>query len=36
MPDAVVELLDGVGHHPMIESPAPFAAAVRRGMQRSA
>jgi pimeloyl-ACP methyl ester carboxylesterase len=31
-PDAVVELLDGVGHYPMIESPARFAAAVRRGL----
>ncbi len=35
-PDAVVELLDGVGHYPMIESPARFAAAVRRGMQPAA
>jgi pimeloyl-ACP methyl ester carboxylesterase len=31
-PDAVVELLDGVGHYPMIESPVRFAAAVRRGL----
>jgi pimeloyl-ACP methyl ester carboxylesterase len=31
-PDAVVELLDGVGHYPMIESPARFAAAVTRGL----
>jgi pimeloyl-ACP methyl ester carboxylesterase len=31
-PDAVVELLDGVGHYPMIEAPARFAAAVRRGL----
>jgi pimeloyl-ACP methyl ester carboxylesterase len=35
-PDAVVELLDGVGHYPMIESPARFAAAVRRGLTPSA
>ena len=35
-PDAVVELLDGVGHYPMIESPARFAAAVRRGLQPAA
>jgi pimeloyl-ACP methyl ester carboxylesterase len=31
-PDAVVELLDGVGHYPMIESPQPFTAAVMRGL----
>ena len=31
-PDAVVELLDGVGHYPMIEAPARFAAAVTRGV----
>ena len=31
-PDAAVELLDGVGHYPMIESPARFAAAVTRGL----
>jgi pimeloyl-ACP methyl ester carboxylesterase len=35
-PDAVVELLDGVGHYPMIEAPARFAAAVRRGLLSSA
>jgi pimeloyl-ACP methyl ester carboxylesterase len=35
-PDAVVELLDGVGHYPMIEAPARFAAGVRRGLQPSA
>src|SRR4051794_17333861 len=35
-PDAVVEVLDGVGHYPMIEAPARFAAAVRRGLSRSA
>ncbi len=35
-PDAVVELLDGVGHYPMIEAPARFAKAVRRGLTRSA
>jgi pimeloyl-ACP methyl ester carboxylesterase len=31
-PDAVVELLDGVGHYPMIEAPQPFTAAVMRGL----
>jgi len=31
-PDAVLELLDGVGHYPMIEAPARFAAAVTRGL----
>lgn len=31
-PDAVVEVLDGVGHYPMIEAPARFAAAVTRGL----
>jgi pimeloyl-ACP methyl ester carboxylesterase len=31
-PDAVVELLDGVGHYPMIEARARFAAAVTRGL----
>ena len=31
-PDAVVELLDGVGHYPMIEAPARFATAVRRAL----
>jgi pimeloyl-ACP methyl ester carboxylesterase len=35
-PDAVVLLLDGVGHYPMIEAPTRFAAAVRRGLQPSA
>jgi pimeloyl-ACP methyl ester carboxylesterase len=34
--DAVVELLDGVGHYPMIESPARFAAAVTRGLRSPA
>ena len=34
-PDAVVELLDGVGHYPMIESPVRFAAAVRSGLTPS-
>ena len=33
VPVAVVELLDGVGHYPMIEAPARFAAAVRRGLR---
>ena len=31
-PDAAVELLDGVGHYPMIEAPVRFAAAVRRSL----
>jgi pimeloyl-ACP methyl ester carboxylesterase len=31
-PDATVELLDGVGHYPMVEAPARFATAVRRGL----
>jgi pimeloyl-ACP methyl ester carboxylesterase len=35
-PDAVVELIDGVGHYPMIEAPARFATAVRRGLTSSA
>jgi pimeloyl-ACP methyl ester carboxylesterase len=35
-PDAVVELLDGVGHYPMIEAPSRFATAVRSGLQPSA
>jgi pimeloyl-ACP methyl ester carboxylesterase len=30
--DASVDLLDRVGHYPMIEAPARFAAAVRRGL----
>jgi pimeloyl-ACP methyl ester carboxylesterase len=30
--DAVVELLDGVGHYPMIEAPARFATAVTRAL----
>ncbi len=34
-PDAVLELLDGVGHYPMIEAPARFAAAVRPGLTRA-
>jgi pimeloyl-ACP methyl ester carboxylesterase len=33
-PDLTVELLDGVGHYPMIESPGRFAAAVARGLRR--
>jgi len=36
VPDAVVELLDGVGHYPMIEAPARFAEAVRPGLTPSA
>jgi pimeloyl-ACP methyl ester carboxylesterase len=35
-PDAVVDLLDGVGHYPMIEAPTRFADAVRRGLTPSA
>jgi pimeloyl-ACP methyl ester carboxylesterase len=31
-PDATVELLDRVGHYPMIETPSRFAAAVRSGL----
>ena len=31
-PDATVELLDGVGHYPMIEAPERFAAAVTQGL----
>ncbi len=31
-PDVVVELLDRVGHYPMIEAPKRFAAAVTRGL----
>jgi len=31
-PDAVVELLDDVGHYPMVEAPGRFAAAVRRSL----
>src|SRR5690606_28532855 len=27
-PDATLTVLDGVGHYPMVESPAPFASAV--------
>src|SRR5439155_14908243 len=30
--DVIVELLDGVGHYPMLEAPARFAAAVARGL----
>jgi len=33
-PDASLELLDGVGHYPMIEDPVRFAAAVARGLAR--
>lgn len=31
-PDARVDILDGVGHFPMIEAPARFLAAVQRGL----
>ena len=30
-PDATVDLLDGVGHYPMVEAPDRFVAAVRNG-----
>jgi pimeloyl-ACP methyl ester carboxylesterase len=30
-PDAVVEILDGVGHYPMVETPERFLAALRGG-----
>jgi pimeloyl-ACP methyl ester carboxylesterase len=33
-PDASLELLDGVGHYPMIEAPGRFAAAVARALAR--
>ena len=33
-PHLTVELLDGVGHYPMIEAPDRFAAAVGRGLTR--
>jgi pimeloyl-ACP methyl ester carboxylesterase len=31
-PDATVDLLEGVGHYPMIEAPARFLAAARQGL----
>jgi pimeloyl-ACP methyl ester carboxylesterase len=31
-PDATVDLLEGVGHYPMVEAPDRFVAAVRRGL----
>ena len=31
-PDATVDLLEGVGHYPMIEAPDRFVAAVRNGL----
>jgi len=31
-PDATVDLLEGVGHYPMVEAPARFLAAVRTGL----
>jgi pimeloyl-ACP methyl ester carboxylesterase len=31
-PDATVDLLDGVGHYPMVEAPARFLAAARAGL----
>jgi pimeloyl-ACP methyl ester carboxylesterase len=33
-PGAGIEVLEGVGHYPMIEAPASFAAAVVRGLDR--
>jgi hypothetical protein len=30
-PDAVVEILDGVGHYPMVETPERFLAALPGG-----
>jgi pimeloyl-ACP methyl ester carboxylesterase len=33
-PELTVDLLDGVGHYPMIEAPDQFAAAVARGLTR--
>lgn len=32
-PDATVELLDGVGHYPMVEAPDRFLAAARTGLR---
>jgi pimeloyl-ACP methyl ester carboxylesterase len=31
-PDADLDILDGVGHYPMVEAPAPFAAAAARAL----
>jgi pimeloyl-ACP methyl ester carboxylesterase len=31
-PDATVDLLEGVGHYPMVEAPARFLAAARQGL----
>jgi pimeloyl-ACP methyl ester carboxylesterase len=31
-PDATVDLLEGVGHYPMVEAPARFLAAARQGV----
>ncbi len=31
-PDATVDLLEGVGHYPMVEAPDRFVAAVRNGL----
>jgi pimeloyl-ACP methyl ester carboxylesterase len=32
-PDATVDRLEGVGHYPMVEAPARFLAAARRGLR---
>ena len=32
-PDATVDLLEGVGHYPMVEAPDRFLAAVRNGLR---
>ena len=31
-PDAIVHRLDGVGHYPMVESPARFNAALEAAL----
>ena len=31
-PDAGLEILDGVGHYPMVEAPERFAASVARAL----
>jgi pimeloyl-ACP methyl ester carboxylesterase len=32
-PDAALTVLDGVGHYPMVEAPARFAAAVAAALR---
>jgi pimeloyl-ACP methyl ester carboxylesterase len=32
-PGTPVTMLDGVGHYPMVEAPARFAAAVEQGLR---